>query len=87
MSSFSPFFDVFGKEILSKKSDGNMRRNPDVESQISDPKMSKSFTLNGLKHSIEDVLVRVLTIGAFLHLLKLSFGIIEGKTAERRGKS
>lgn len=87
MSSFSPSFNVLGKEILSKKSDGNMRCNSDVESQISDPKMSKSFTLNGLEHSIEDVLVRVLTIGTFLHLLELSFGIIEGKTAERRGKS
>jgi hypothetical protein len=83
MRSFSPLLDVLGQEILSKKGDDNVRGDSDVEGQVSDPEVGESFSLDGFSQGIENVLVGVLAIRAFLHLLKLGFGIVEGQAAKR----
>ena len=87
MSTFSPLFDMLGQEVLSKKGDGHMWGYSDIESQVSNPEMGKSFTLNCLDQGIENVFVGILSVRPFLHFLELCFSIIEGQAAERGGKS
>ena len=82
MSSLPPLLHLLCQEVLHDEGYGHMWGNSDVEGEVSHPKVSKPFPLDGLAHNVEDVLVREVSLSIGLHLLQLGLGVVEGKTGE-----
>ena len=78
---------MLGEEILQNEGNGDVRCDPDIESSVSDPKMSEAFLLDGFSHGVEDVLVGHLAVRTGFHLLYFGLGVVERQTAERGGKT